>query len=63
MSKCKDCRKKYAQEMGLCRTCQRERTTQRSDGGKPFRCPQCHLRAPHPRCTRDAGHVGEHFYG
>jgi predicted amidophosphoribosyltransferase len=63
MSRCRDCRKRYAQEMGLCRTCQKERLTVRSDRGQPIRCPQVALRPPHTRCTRDNGHVGEHFYG
>lgn len=58
---CKDCGEKYAQEMGLCRSCQSKRL--RIDTPETRRCAQCRLTPPHVRCRRDVHDEGEHFFG
>ncbi len=51
--KCRDCRVRYAQEMGLCRRCQSARLAPRET-----RCAHCALTPPHVRCAMSAGHGG-----
>lgn len=57
---CKDCRKKYAQEMGLCRACQSKRIAVNTPETR--RCAQCSLEAPHPRCLLDVNHEAPHLF-
>lgn len=60
MSMCRDCGVRYAQEMGLCRTCSRRRSD--VDTPETRRCAQCALTPPHRRCTYNKGHAGPHSY-
>ncbi len=57
---CKDCGKKYAQEMGLCRTCQSLRIAPNTPETR--RCPQCRLSPPHVRCSLTLNHPEQHHF-
>ena len=57
---CKDCLVKWAQEMGLCRGCQRKRLT--VDTPETRRCAQCQLTQPHTRCRFNVGHSDPHSF-
>lgn len=58
---CRDCGDRYAQELGLCRQCQRERVAVNTAAAQ--RCVQCRLTPPHARCVLTQGHGGNHTDG
>lgn len=58
--RCRDCQKRWAQEMGLCRACQAVRV--RPNTPELRRCAQCDLTPPHARCTLTTGHAEAHSF-